>query len=148
MRVEIGKAPASLRREKRLILLRLHRAEIVFSRVIDGARLRMFDTEIQTEPVPNLERIASENIKTGTLLFEIETILETESLRQFGRIDPEEFTGLVISKTRVEEREARCERPIEQVRLGKAELILRLAGFAPKGGGPRFGATAERSWFF
>src|SRR5262249_17810685 len=93
--------------------------------------------------VPNPERIASENIEAGPFLFEIETVLKTESGRQFGRIDSEEFTSLVISKTRLEDREACRERPIEQVRLGKAELILRLAGSALKSDGQLFAKPEE-----
>src|SRR5436190_6119519 len=57
VRVEIRKPSAALRRNERLILLRLHRAEVILSRLVDGAGLRMVDTEIQPHAVPDLEGI-------------------------------------------------------------------------------------------
>src|SRR5262249_55745108 len=60
MRMEIRKAPAALRVDEGLVLLRLHGAEVVLSRLVNRARLGMVDSEIQAHAVPDMEWIASE----------------------------------------------------------------------------------------
>src|ERR1043166_5203078 len=126
MRVEIREAAPTLRGNERLVLLGLHGAEIVFCSWINGACLRMVDAEVQTEPVPNLERIAPEQVEPRPLLFEVEPVLKTESLRQLARIDSEVLACLIVAVARVEHRKSRRQWAIEQIRFGKTELILRL----------------------
>src|SRR5262249_22208555 len=58
MRVEIRKTTAALRGNERLVLLRFNGAEVILRGLVDRARLRMVDPEIQAEAIPDLERIA------------------------------------------------------------------------------------------
>src|SRR5207302_9070032 len=57
MRMEIRKASAAGRVNEGLILLRLYGTEIVLRGFIDRARLRMVNSKIQPEAVPDLEGI-------------------------------------------------------------------------------------------
>src|SRR5438128_11376657 len=112
VRVEIPEAVSSRCGNERLVVLRRHRIEIFFRRRIDGARLVVVDSEIQTETIPDLEWIAAEYVKTGTLLLEVQTIFKAQSLRQLGRIHSEKFARLIVAEARLEYGKSRRERPV------------------------------------
>ena len=58
----------------------------------------MVDPKIQTEAIPDLERIAAEYVEPGTLLREIQPVLKTQPLRKLAGIQPEEFACLIVAE--------------------------------------------------
>ena len=72
----------------------------------------MVDTEIQTETVPDLEWVAAEDVETGSLLLEVQTVFKTQSLGQLAWIQSEKFARLIVAEARLEYGKSRRERPV------------------------------------
>src|SRR4051794_8134327 len=100
--MEVRESAAAFRRNEGLILLRLDCAEIVLRGRINCARLRVVDSEIQSETIPDLEWIAAEDVEAGALLLEVEPILQPETLRQLARVEAEQFASLIIGIAGIE----------------------------------------------
>src|SRR6185436_18837996 len=75
VRVE-GRETSGISADERIVLLGSNTLKILLRCRIDCACLRIIDSEIQTDPIPNLERVTTEQTEPGTLLLEIQPILK------------------------------------------------------------------------